>query len=203
MRPLAVVALNIATVVVALVAYDMLRAPPETDVPIVVDLDAPEPGADLLERVDRLERDRGRTRRSAPDQTILYRLAALESASQTPVAEGRAQPDRAAPPTATETPALGSLPAHADDALAPAEIKRFRQLQAAVRRNDMVAKNKHRIEATLDALSLNLTVAERTKVHSAYAAFQPRFGEIWNEVKREAQATVKALEADSEDEARP
>ena len=120
----------------------------------------------------------------------LYIATALEAARPTrdaasaPRDEGADEPFAAGPTGGAEEAPKGEPTA--------AEIARFRQLQSAVRREEAIEKNKMRINAALDTLPVNLTATEREGVHRAYAAFQPRVSEIWQEVKVEAQATIAA-----------
>ncbi len=72
------------------------------------------------------------------------------------------------------------------------DVRKFRTLQEAVRREDRVRANRKRIEGALDKLPLNLTKRQRARIHTAFAAFEPRVTEIWTEVKIQARATVEA-----------
>lgn len=181
------IALNLVTVVLALLAYDALRAPPEA---IVVGGDepaevAPEKDDDHLERrVDALEQGHKRVPRTAPtDPALLARLDALEAKLD----------DRPEPRAATAEPENPPTvdPVVPDEPTA-AEIQWFRDLQAAVKRDDAVKRNRARLDKMLDGLPVNLTDAERDAVHEAYAAFQPRVNEIWTEVKIEAEQVAKS-----------
>lgn len=183
----AVIALNLVTVLLALLAYDALRAPPET---IVVGGEEPAEVApvkddDHLERrVDALEQGHKRVPRTVPtDPALLARLDALE-AQLADRSEARAATVGAESPPTID-------PVVPDEPTA-AEIQWFRDLQAAVKRDDLVKRNRARIDKVLDGLPVNLTDAERDAVHEAYAAFQPRVNEIWTEVKMEAEQVAKS-----------
>jgi hypothetical protein len=150
----------------------------------------------LEERLAVLETERRRPRRvGAGDQGILTRLAALESAASTESA--------ALVPTTTDE-GSAALSAGAPIAIpqpmqdgprgepTEAEVDRFRKLQAAVRKQELIEKSAKRVNRLLDALPVNLTEEQRDGVHTRWASFQPRFGEIWGEAKSEARATAEA-----------
>lgn len=192
MKPFAVVALNVVTIAVALVAYDVLRSdgePPEA---------APEIDASRIEaRLDALESEPRRARRApTAEPDILRRLAALEavrgSVSPTVAVEPVGEGEPAAAGAFDEGPGDEPPRRPADAQPSDDEIARFRRVAAAVRAEDMARKNAKRINRVLDALPVNLTEEQRQGVHTRWASFQPRVNEIWTQVKQEAQATVKA-----------
>jgi len=180
------------TVAVALVAYDVVRTEPEapTDMNEAVTVDT----SALEDRLDALESDRRRTRRpGGPDQGVLARLAALESA--TPARGATVAPD-ATPVPNDEVAAAAMGDAASSNVVADeptkSEIARFRRLAAAVRKEDTLRKNVRRVDRLLDALPINLSDEQRDGVHSRWASFQPRIREIWGEAKQEAQRTSAA-----------
>ncbi len=194
MQLLPILALNVVTVCVALLAYDQLQREPAARSETVergaaagstVDADA------LAQRLEALERERRRTRRgSETDPGVLERLAALELAGRLPAATSGPETDHAAaeiPAGDKPRPATGEVGEPTDR-----EIKRFRRLQDLVRREERIEKNAARVDGALEKLQINLTPEQCEEVHRAYATFQPRVNEMWGEAKREARATIEA-----------
>ena len=84
------------------------------------------------------------------------------------------------------------MPAPPPDVPTKAEVARFRKLQEAVRRENSVKANWDRINRQLDKVGVNLTPAQREKVHYAWADFEPRINGIWGEIKTQARTTIDA-----------
>ena len=179
-----VLLLNLATVTVALVVYDQLRDEEARPAAERSSTRARAPDYDEMElRLAALEVRRRSSRKTAPDAAILERLAAIEASLN-----GDAAPAKY--PSADkrlDTPAASKVPAEGTSA---EEIRDFRRLREAVRREDTVKKNKERVESALNQLSINLTSAQRTKIHFAHAAFEPQITRIWGEVKMQARETI-------------
>jgi len=194
MKTITVVALNVVTVAIALVTYDVMRTAPEA--PISADRAVAVDTSALEDRIDALESSRRRTRRSSgSDQGVLARLAALESATRTqPTAAGANSAPTPNDGAMLAAAAMGSpsSPDVAADEPTKAEIERFRQLSDAVRQEDTRRKNARRVDRILDALPVSLSADQREGIHTRWASFQPRIGEIWGEVKSEAQRTIAA-----------
>ncbi len=189
MKAIPLVLLSLATATVAIVAYDQLQAEPEPRQAADVGNDA-----ELLQRLDDLEADRRRSRRGgAVEASILERLRALETSSRPPPA---AAADPRAPdpvPAATPSP-LDDLPNQmiAGGEPTAGEIREFRRLQDAVRREDTIRKLEERVDKQLASLPVNLTDAQRERVTGAFADFRPRIGELWGEARAQAKETVAA-----------
>ena len=191
MKLIHVLLLNVVTVAVALVVYDQLSSespgsPQErASRPSGIDTAA------LDARLQALEAERVVLSTAGDNSGIFKRLAALEAAlGQSPGTDAAPAMDRLPDKTTPADDPPGSMASagvpSADD------VRRFRQLQEAVRREDRVRANKKRIEGALDKLPLNLTKRQRARIHTAYAAFEPRVTEIWTEVKIQARATIEA-----------
>ncbi len=187
MKLLPMFLLNLALVAVALIAYDRLRSDP-----------APAPVADaggtadpeVARRLEALEASREPALRAAgTDPRVIDRLAALELAVREHAAAAT-PPPAASAPDAAENPAAKPLAASAEPS--DEEVRRFRKLREAARRQDQLDKSRKQIDAALDKLGINLSAKQRAKVHLAHAAFQPRINEIWGEAKRAAGETAAA-----------
>lgn len=174
-----VLLINVAMVAVALVVYDQLR--PEASVP-ARERAAPR-GTDAAALEQRLSALEARRHPSSP---ALARPDEPEpAAGEPPITEPAPEKPR---PTGGESRASAAAP----DVVTAEEIRRFRRVREAVRREDAVARNKAWVDRALDKLSVRLTAKQRAKIHVAYAAFEPRVKEIWTEVKEEAQKTIAA-----------
>ena len=195
MKLVQVLLLNIATVAIALVAYDQLRS--EANGPTRERARPHVPDTAVLEqRLQTLEAERPLARAAAgTGARVFERLDELEAAVWGGYAAGNAGQPAAEPapdetnPTEGETPAA---PGAFSDIPGAREIRRFRQLREAVRREDSVKRNKARVDRALDKLSVRLTERQRARVHVAFAAFEPRVKEIWTDVKTQAQQTIAA-----------
>lgn len=185
--------LNIVIVVVALVVYDQVRggAPNASQERSATSRSRAVEDVALEERLALLEAGR-RESAALADPHLFDRLEALEAAVQGAAAadglpageqtpESRAGMESDSP----SSQATAELPS-------PMEIRRFRDLQEAVRREDSIKRNKARVDGALSKLPFRLTKRQRTKIHYAFAAFEPRVDEIWTEVKAQAQATIAA-----------
>ncbi|MHC4548738.1 MAG: hypothetical protein ACYTEZ_08155 [Planctomycetota bacterium] len=195
MRLVQVLLINLAMVVVALVVYDQLRAK------------APGPSrerawprgpdtAALERRLQALEAERHPSLRAeaGTDARVFERLDELEAAvwggyaaaagdlPATEPTQDETKPTDGEPPPPTASPDVPSA----------ADIRRFRELREAVRREDSIKRNKARVDRALDKLSVRLTKRQRARIHVAFAAFEPRVKEIWNEAKTQAQQTIAA-----------
>lgn len=191
MKLLPLLLVNLATVGVGIAAYDQLRgaeAPPS----VVVE-GARSESAALEPRIEALEADRRPVLGGAGiDPRVLDRLDALEEKLHAQVATGGPQ----VPEQATD----GNRPAQADpaskegspDEPSPDEVRRWRRVRDAVRREESLRRNRARFDKALDELSVNLTPRQRAKIYAVHAAFEPRIGEIWEEAKERAQATLAA-----------
>ena len=181
--------LNLATVVVALVVYDQLQSDASptqgrasTSRSNVTDT------VDLERRLSALEAD---SRAARTESRASNRLDASEATEQEHATPGDPAPRKipdAAKPTKGERP---SKPATSDEPTRE-EVRRFRQLREAVRRQESVKRNWKRVSNALDKLPVNLTEEQRELVHYKYAAFEPRIRQIWGEVKGQAKKTAAA-----------
>lgn len=196
MKVLAVILLNLATVVSALVVYDQVRrAPPPPSV--VAANDAAEIAA-LAERIEALEDEQGVSLGgTGVDPRLLGRLRALEEAvslSGTP----EERPDAVPRARNAESPPVAADPI--DGASSPAEaagptrddIRRWRRLRQAVQREDHLRRNRARFDQALTELPFSLTPEQRSKVYEAHARFEPRIGKIWGEIRAQAYETLAA-----------
>ncbi|MHC4732625.1 MAG: hypothetical protein ACYS6Z_18815, partial [Planctomycetota bacterium] len=177
MKLVQVLLVNFATVAVALVAYDQLRSEAsgpsrERARPHVPDTAA------LEQRLQALEAERPLARAAAgTDARVFERLDELEAAVWGRYAAATAGLPATEPapgetrPTEGETPAP---PVASSDVPSAREIRRFRQVREAVRREDSVKRNKARVDRALDKLSVRLTKRQRARIHVAFAAFEPR-----------------------------
>ena len=171
-----VLLLNLVVVIGALLIYDQLRGddpkPERTRTRVEND-------GSLEQRVGALEAARHEvvTETSAPEES---------TAGQAPV-DGPAAPEELSPKESALR-ALGATPA----APSRLEIQRFRQLRAAVEREDRIERNRERVDGALDKLPFRLTTRQRERIHGAFADFEPRIDEIWTEAKEEARQTVAA-----------
>ena len=185
MKPVQVLLLNVAIVAVALVVYDQLRSEPP----------------------------QGRASASRSNNTAEFeaRLSALEAKSRAlhtaprasnrldaPAASegGHAAPDDPAPKKTSDgvKPTRGERPSKkaTSDEPTKQEVRRFRQLREAARRQDSVKRNWKRVSSALKKLSINLTEEQRELVHFKYAAFEPQIRQIWGQAKEQAKETAKA-----------
>lgn len=193
MRLVQILLINLATVAVALVVYDQLRT--EASGPSRERAGSRVPDTATLERrIQVLEAERHPSLRAdaGTDARVIQRLEELEAAVWGGYTAATAGPPAKAP-TPDETRATdGERPAPVASVDVPgaAEIRRFRQLREAVRREDSVKRNQARVDRALDKLSVRLTSKQRAGIHVAFAAFEPRVKEIWTEVKTQAQKTI-------------
>ena len=72
------------------------------------------------------------------------------------------------------------------------EVDRFIRLRDAAHERDRVKKNRVRVEKALGKAAVNLTKRQREQIHAAYARFQPRVDQIWDEAKEEARETIES-----------
>ncbi len=72
------------------------------------------------------------------------------------------------------------------------DVRRFRQLQEAVKRDERVQRHRARVNKTLDKLGLNLSIKQREDVAQKLADFGKRSNEIWDEVKSQARETMES-----------
>ena len=193
MKPAQVLLLNLVVVVVALVIYDQVRggAPGASQERSSAARSRGLDDAAVEERLASLEAGR-RESVALADPHLLDRLDALEAAVQgaaasdgLPAGEQTLLSEEVMESDLPSSQATAELPS-------PMEIRRFRDLQEAVRREDSIKRNKARVDGTLSKLPFRLTKRQRTKIHYAFAAFEPRVDEIWTEVKAQAQATIAA-----------
>ena len=193
MKLVQVLLINLATVAAALVVYDQLRTEGSGPSrgrasPRVTDTAA------LEGRLSALEAERHPSLRAeaGTDARVFERLDELEAA----VWGGYAAATGGLPatnPTPDETRPTDPPPSAASpDVPTAVDIRRFRQLREAVRREDSVKRNKARVDRALDKLSVRLTKRQRARIHVAFAAFEPRVKEIWTDVKDQAQKTIAA-----------
>ena len=176
-----VLLVNVATVAVALFAYDQVREVASVPSKGRATTSRSAGAAALEARVHALEvearalREAAGAERRMPDQ--------MEAPER--VVESGAEPDRAIDRgPAAKDPGTGKPTAE--------DVGRFRRLQDAVRRENNIKKNMKRVDNALDKLSINLTPAQRKGVHTAVAEFEPNIVRIWGEVKTEARATIEA-----------
>jgi hypothetical protein len=99
-------------------------------------------------------------------------------------------PEPAAEPAAE--PAVGRARETAEAPPDEDAIREWRRLRDAVRREDVVRRNRGYVDGTLDKLGIRLSKVQREKIHAAFAAFGPRRDEIWGEAKARAQQTMAA-----------
>jgi hypothetical protein len=191
MRLVPILLINLATVVVALVVYDQVRGKTyrssqgraSTPRSQVIDATA------IGQRLDALEAERSPPPWSpgtdagldGSDESELGNAASGSLAAKDPT-PAEATPTEVEPPAA----AAYSYVPRADD------IRRFRQLREAVRREDSIEKNRARVDGALNKLSLRLTKTQRSKIHHAFAAVEPRVTRIWIDAKTQAQKTIAA-----------
>lgn len=189
MKPLAIVLMNVAAVVGTIVVYDQVRSRDPAPSSVVIegtDVDV----VDLRERLESLEAERRPVLTAAgTDPRVLARLEALERSigPAAPIDEPTDAPDVEGRPS--ESADSGPLPSF-DGEPTKDEIQRFRKLQAAVRRQERIEKERKRVGASLDKLGIAFSPTQREDIHTAYAAFQPRVDEIWSAVKTQARETM-------------
>ena len=189
MKILPMLLLNLVLVGGALGVYDRMRSEP---VPALQAIEGDSDTAGFEARLQALEAERRPVLQSAgTDPRLTERLAVVEAALAGRVTmDDRPgdEPDLAgrAPSQDAVQPPLAS----ADEPTAN-EIRRFRRLAEAVRREVNIEKNAARVDKALDKLSLNLSKRQRRKVAESFTAFQPRINQIWGEAKDRARQTVK------------
>ena len=188
MKLLPVLLLNLATLGVGIVVYDQLRRDAASPVAEVEGVRSD--SAALEPRIEALEADRRPVLGGGGiDPRLLARLEALEALVEAQVTT--ADPERAAPeelPTEADPLAPKATP----DGPSPDEMRRWRKVRDAVRREDSIKKNHARFDRALDKLPFGLTPRQRQKIYAAHAAFEPRIGEIWGGIKAQAQETIAA-----------
>jgi hypothetical protein len=186
MRPIPALLLNVVTVVVALLLYDQFRGDADNSGSSRASSGRAEVG-DSIGIEERLRRIESRLAAiPAPEQRVdPPRTGEPDSSAElpAPVRETARTPREAERPT-VDTPST--------DAPTREEVAHFRRLQEAVRRESSVKANRDRINRQLDKVGINLTPAQREKIHYAWAAFEPRVGVIWTAIKTEAQSTADA-----------
>ena len=130
----------------------------------------------------------------APDagDDVMKRLRALENALAARVTTRNESPPQADAATATTTDlAPASSPTVAGRPTA-SEIRRFRQLQEAVKREERMKHHRSRVTLALDKLGLQLTSKQQEDIAHKLADFRQRSNEIWDQVKVRARATIDA-----------
>jgi hypothetical protein len=193
MKPARILLINLAAVVVGLVVYDQLRGGVSSKERAPVVRSSVADPAVLEQRIEALEAERAPMPAAVQiDARILERLEALEAAvsgstaSEAPPAAERASGEtRPAQERGPASPSTASDPSAED-------IRGFRELREAVRREDSIKRNRTWVDGALDKLPLRLTKKQRQRVHAAFAAFEPRVDEIWTEVKTQARETIAA-----------
>jgi len=189
MKILPMLLLNLVLVGGALVVYDRMRSEPA---PATIAMEGDADTADFEQRLRVLEVRRRPVLQSAgTDPRLVERLEAVEAALAARVMTDDRPGDggdRAggAPSQDAAQPSLAS----ADEPTAN-EIRRFRRLAEAVRREVGIEKNAARVDKAVDKLSLNLSRRQRRKVAEAFTTFQPRINQIWGEAKNRARQTAK------------
>jgi len=185
MKLIQMLLINVATVAVALFVYDQVRDDESGASKGRAAVSRSTEQAELAARVHALEVEARALREAASaERRMPKQVHAPESSAEAkaaPAAEAGAPIDRGV-----------ALAIPNDDPPTEEEVKRFRRLQDAVRRENSIKKNRKRIDSALDNLSINLTPAQRKRVHAAVAEFEPNIVRIWGEVKTEARATVEA-----------
>jgi len=185
--------LNVVTVVLAVLIYDQVRGetPGSSDTRALRPADRAADSAEFERRLAALEAVRRESLRAVgTDAGIFERLAALEEAARRDGSGGLAA-EQASDERIPEKEGAAT-PMRKRNEPSESEVLRFRQVREAVRRDDSVKKNQKRVDGALDKLSIRLTKRQRKRVHAALAAFEPRVGEIWTEVKTQARATIAA-----------
>ena len=180
-----VLLINVATVAVALFAYDQVREDASVRSKGRVTTSRSAGVAELEARVHTLEVEARALREAAGAERRMPDHTEAPEQNGEPTAAPDAEPGRAIDRgPAAKAPKSGKPTS--DD------VDRFRRLQDAVRRENSIKKNWKRIDNALDKLSLNLTPTQRKRVHAAVAEFEPNIVRIWGEVKTEARATIEA-----------
>jgi len=186
MKLLPFLLLNLATVGVGIVAYDQLRGgEPQGQV-----VEGARNEVTALEpRIEALEAERRPLLGGGGiDPRLLARLDALEAELQARVTTEVSEPVDEVIPTDADP----LVPKAKPDAPTAEEVRRWRRVREAVRREDTLRKNHARFDKALDRLAINLTPRQREKVYAAHAAFEPRIDEIWGGIKAQAQETIAA-----------
>ena len=190
MKLVQVLFINVATVAVALVVYDRLRGKesgpshrrtsmPRSHIPDTAALEV---------RLAALEAERRPSLWAAgTDSRVFERPDAPEETERDHAPAAEQTPDETRPAKKEPRASMASRDIPTTD-----EVRKFRQLREAARRQDAVERNKARVDKALDKLSLHLTKRQRTRIHTAFAAFEPRVKVIWTEVKTQAQETIAA-----------
>ena len=186
MKPVQVLLLNVAIVSVALVVYDQLRSEPTSQ--RRASASRSDNTAELEARLSVLEA-KSRALRAAPRASSrLDAPAASEDGNAAPADAAPKKTPDGAKPTRGERPSKAAT----SDEPTKEEVRRFRRLREAVRRQESVKRNWKRVSNALDKLPVNLTEEQRELVHYKYAAFEPRIRQIWGEVKGQAKKTAAA-----------
>ncbi|MHC4954128.1 MAG: hypothetical protein ACYTGZ_09575 [Planctomycetota bacterium] len=190
-----IVLINIATVVVALVAYDQFRgdAPGDSQERASTSRSNVAESVALEERLRALETRRSALRAGATvDAQFDERLEALEAALRGDKKRDMFSAPETESDSAQPIPDGVEVPTSKQSDVTKEEVARFRQLQEAVRRENSVKKNWDRINKQLDKAGVNLTPVQRERVHHAWADFEPRIMRIWGDIKTQARATIEA-----------
>jgi len=195
MKLLPILLLNILTVGAGVVIYDQLRA----DTPTAYD-EVALGESDLEVRVAALERDAAHMRgESAPmlqsegaDPRLAARIEDLErrlAAAPPPRADGPAQPRAAG----EDTGGGMAMPVYLDGEEPSAdEVSAYRKLQAAARHQERLEREMKRVDQTLKELEIDLGPGEKTKLASAYMAFQERRSTLFRSAMSKARETREA-----------
>lgn len=193
MKLLPILLLNLATATAAVVVYDQVRPAPPT--PSVMGGSHHAAVAALEVRIAALEADHGvQLGGGGTDPRVLDRLDALEDATRTDTATavpstpaGEVIDDASSPP-----PEEITAPPSSPEAPSREAVRTWRRLREAVRREDIVKRNRLRFDRALGTLPFQLTPRQRAKVYDAYAGFEPRIGKIWREIRTQATETQAA-----------
>lgn len=186
MKLLPVLLLNIVVAGAAVVVYDQVRS---TDAPQGGDLDTATVDTSALEaRLAALEsREQPMLQAEGSDPRALARLEAFERrlrALETRSPASREQdPEEEDPQPARELPIMA-----AEGDPTPEEVSRFRKLQKASHRQVRRQKVSRRLAAVVDKLGISLTEDQQEQLVDAYADFEPRRSEMWQEAKSTAAA---------------
>ena len=191
MKQLPILLLNIAVVLVAIVAYDLVRGDDPDNAP------PPDSNVALLDAIETLE----------------ARVAAIETAKLPPFeAEGAnarllariEELERQAGTTAPLPESLPTEPPPGEQGSTDAsptisgepsteEVENFRKLAAAARQQERSRRIGLRVDAAVEEHRIALTADQRKQLVTALGSFEPRRTQIWGEAKRRGAAQGESV----------
>jgi hypothetical protein len=186
MKQLPILLLNVAVVLVAIVAYDLVRGDDPDNAP------PPDSNVALLDAIETLEARVAaiETAKLAPFEAeganarLLTRIEELERQAGTTAPEPESLPTGSPPGEQGSTDASPTIRGKPS----PEEVENFRKLAAAARQQEREKRIGLRVDAAVKEHRIALTEDQREQLVTAQGKFEPRRNQIWGEAKRNGAA---------------